>query len=358
MSHLFDNVVARLFGFRCIATLIIVIGAGLGASPLAFADDLAVAGGQDLEVAIDVKPIVVTKAPVRGLAKVTNPTGTNNTLTYSAPLVDTETSETIEYKVGDAAAVTKTVRVTPTTPLLSGGAMAASAKVLAALLVLAIILENALALLFNWRPFLELLNRKAVQPLVAFGVAYLFVRQFNFDATSALFTAYEGRTVSGGTIGLVVTAMVIAGGSSGVNRMLQSLGFRLPSATIDAKPTPPPTLGWIAVTLYRKKAIGPVHVISQFVSPTGQPGEAEVIGTITGSSIAGGTGLLGLLKRFARFFLRADGRFPSIGGASVAPGTYKVWLEGRGDKEILRTDPAWGPYAIAAGSLIDITLEL
>ncbi len=51
---------------------------------------------------------------------------------------------------------------------------------------LAVLLELALAIIFNWRPFIESFSARATRPLVSFGVALAFGVYFNFDAVTGL----------------------------------------------------------------------------------------------------------------------------------------------------------------------------
>ena len=101
-------------------------------------------------------------------------------------------------------------------------------------------------------------------------------------------------------------------------------------------------------------AVGRVYVVLQSISGTGVPGTPEVIGSIAGTTSAD-TGSAAGFRRFLGYFLSDRDRFPASGGHAVTPGSYKVWLEGA---EALRSDPAWGPYNLAKGTLIDIDISL
>jgi hypothetical protein len=84
--------------------------------------------------------------------------------------------------------------------------------------------------------------------------------------------------------GSILTAMIIAGGSAGVNRIFQSFGFRPTSAQ---EAPPPPHLAddqaWVSVTLLRDHAVGSADVLIK----------DAVAGTISGISSK---------RRFLRYF--------------------------------------------------------
>jgi len=96
--------------------------------------------------------------------------------------------------------------------------------------VLALLLESAFALLFNWRLFLEFFAGKAWRTPIMFVGALLVVEAFNLGPHARLFDAYNpasgGARSAGSWFTAILTAMVLAGGSAGVNRILVALGFR------------------------------------------------------------------------------------------------------------------------------------
>jgi len=134
-------------------------------------------------------------------------------------------------------------------PEVSGKALQTSFEVLVAALVLALLLESAFALLFNWRPFNALVVGRAWRTPIMLAGAWLVVSQFNFDLMAQLFDAYYPRSSNAassfGTS--FFTAMILAGGSVGVNRILTSLGFRSPVKDGEELPKVDEKLAWVAV---------------------------------------------------------------------------------------------------------------
>ncbi|EGT4255625.1 hypothetical protein D8W73_16365 [Citrobacter amalonaticus] len=98
--------------------------------------------------------------------------------------------------------------------------------VLMAAFVLALLMESAFALLFNWRLFQTFVVGRAWRTPVMLAGAWLVVSSFKLDLMAELFSAYRGFTVTGGMFTELLTAMIISGGSVGVNKILVGLGFR------------------------------------------------------------------------------------------------------------------------------------
>jgi hypothetical protein len=216
-----------------------------------------------------------------------------------------------------------------------------SGQVIVKLFVLAVLLESALALLFNWRPFVASLDGRAVKPLASFIAALVVVFAFQLHTVTDLLDTYGGEAMSrdGLFVSRIIEAMIIAGGSHGVNTMLRSLGFRaIPTAETEQKP--PPTEAWLSVGLHRKEAVGPVQVEAV---PGGH------LGTIHGTMRKAG---------LASFFLRDKGRLPQSGGKSVTPDTeIAVTVTGLGkDGRALTSSPQ--NVKLAPGALIDLEFTL
>ena len=267
-----------------------------------------------------------------------------NILVYIAPQRGLDGQKTtVSYKVG---ADTKSVVVTlrdPAPTLTDPRFYEASFKAIFVLFILAVLVESGLALLFRWRPFLDTFDSRSTNAVVALVFSYIFVQAFNLDITTALVNVYSGTKYPAGTAGLILTAMIIAGGSAGVRRILQTFGFRAPSPPNAPPPTPPVDEAWVSVTLIRKNAVGPVNV------QIGAPGTVAIAGTINGRGVR--RGLFG-------YFLRDKSRFPNSGGYRVVPGHYEIRLSGNDANGAQINPPAWGPAQIASRALIDVQFSL
>jgi hypothetical protein len=230
-------------------------------------------------------------------------------------IVDSGTKFSSDGKTCEPAAATvrHTFNVTvTTTPTVPAGALDESFKVLMAALVLAIVLENAFALLFNWRLFLEFFVGKAWRTPIMFVAALIVVYTFDLDLVSKLFYAYNPATASQAGLKMtwftrVLTAMVLAGGSAGVNRVMVALGFRSqinPEAQVARLE---PTEAFVAV-----RVVGAGQKLCQVnmdvVDPI-PPNTPRVLGFV------GGKGSLG--ARLKELFFTAVSRVPPSGGLKV-----------------------------------------
>lgn len=95
-------------------------------------------------------------------------------------------------------------------------------EVLAAVVVLSLLLERALAILFESRMMVKRLEGTSLKEIIAFVVAAVVCVRWKFDAISM--TVLTERT---SLIGEFVTAGVIAGGSKGSIKLFRDvLGFK------------------------------------------------------------------------------------------------------------------------------------
>ena len=101
-------------------------------------------------------------------------------------------------------------------PLLLGIKEYVVVEVLAMIILLALFIERALSVVFEWRPLLEKLDNKGVKEPIALVVSFAVVVSYKFDALAILFTN-ESNTY----FGYIVTAAVIAGGSKGAIKLFR-----------------------------------------------------------------------------------------------------------------------------------------
>jgi hypothetical protein len=97
------------------------------------------------------------------------------------------------------------------------------------IVVSAFILERALALVFEQDFFLALNKNNRfgwAKEFIAFGVSYAVCFDYKFDALSKLFST-DTNVLQPTNFGEVITAMVIAGGSKAVMKLMQGyLGIK------------------------------------------------------------------------------------------------------------------------------------
>jgi hypothetical protein len=289
----------------------------------------------------DISGTVANETAARGGTVTKTPSGT--TLIYMPPAGARELDDIVTYTLNGAAQPQITVNVRPLAPTLDSAKLYdASFKALFVLFILAVLVESGLALLFRWRPFLDYFDSRSMNSLVAFLFSLLLVRLFNLDISSQLISVYTDSSYTfdswKGWPGSLLTAMIIARGSAGVNRIFQTFGFRPTSSQEQPKkPELDQSEAWIAVTVLRDKSKGSVVVLIN----------DQAVDTISGSSPR---------YRFVRYFVRDKGRFPQTGGYSVPAGVeHKITVEDANDKKLNAT---WGPYKLGSRAIIDVELTL
>jgi hypothetical protein len=304
-------------------------------------DQITVQSGSTAVIATSDKPLKNTSGQVKGSLIVGESAGSPKpySLLYVAPKTSSGFVETVRYSNGTDHAVQVSVTSASESAIYSQ-----SFKALFALFVLATILESGLAVIFNWRPFVQLFDARGMKTIVSVAFALFFVTLFDFDILTRLVDLYSDAKQTSSVPCRFITALVLAGGSAGVNNLLVALGFRSVKTAEQTTPKPAATEAWVAIRLIRDKAVGPVFVLigTQGVTPA-------VAGTISGSSRD---------SSILRYFVRDYGRFPASGGHSVAPlQSYLIRLEGT-DKSGTRLTTTWGPYALAPGAIVDIALRV
>jgi hypothetical protein len=228
---------------------------------------------------------------------------------------------------------------------MSDNVYSASFQALFVLFILATILESGLAVIFNWRPFLLFFDARGVKTVVTVAFALTFVKLLDLDVVASLLKAYDQQHTYFSTWpSQILTALVLGGGSSGVNKLMVALGFRSVKTAEQVTPKPPKTEAWIAVALDRLKARGPVQVV--LIHDT----NSFVIGTISGSANK---------NFFSRLFLRDFGRFPTAGGHSVRLATeYKIQLRGFDEATNPIESAVLGPFMFDPGAIVDFEIRL
>jgi hypothetical protein len=329
--------------------------------------------GQETRLVTTKQALKVTAPPKNGTVRVVEEAGTFTLAYIPSAGIKEKTTDSLQYQMGsDPKSVTIAITIEPSTastdsgqkpapgqgnqgstgagpPPADPGAAAGfppgtydqSLKAIFVLFALAVVLESSLAVLFNWRPFVETFNSRAVRPLISFAVAFVFVRLFELDLMTKLVNVIKPANYPPNTSGQLLTALMLAGGSAAVNNVLVGLGFRQQRTPETAVPKPPPTQGWIAVSVDRRLAVGPVSV---YIGPPAAAGAKPPLAAVLHRSS----------KRGLRYFLADPGRFPRTGGYAVAAGTVvELHLEAaaEGDQTLQKK---WGPHTIAGGAIVDL----
>lgn len=339
--------------FRAIATGLLSALLVAGSGVAGHADDVpvtSIATGQSVVLATrdkEAEKLTLKSTNLKGSVVIReSATPPRYSLQYTAPQSASGFTENVVYQAGTTE-FTSAVTVSPSA--FSADVYEKAFRVLFVAFVVATLLEWGLAVLFNWRPFLLLFDARGVRTVVSVIFAYIFVTAFDLDIVRDLVAAYSGALPKSGFPSQFISALMLAGGSSGMNKVLVALGFREVKTAEEVAPRPPPTAAWISVSLTRALAKGPVDVL------VGPAPTLRVAGTIAGSSRS--AGVLWLLT----YFVRDYGRFPTAGGFAVTPGTaVTVQLRGTHKDTGDQIESAlWSaPDGLAAGAIVDLTLKL
>ena len=106
------------------------------------------------------------------------------------------------------------------------GTMDDVGRVLLVFLVLSVVFEVALTPIFNWRVFMAHFEERGLKTPITVILAFVVFWSYGLDIISDLLTALDkptGRSLGG----QILTALLIAGGSSGVFQVFTRLGIRM-----------------------------------------------------------------------------------------------------------------------------------
>ena len=226
-----------------------------------------------------------------------------------------------------------------------------SLRALTILLVMAVLIENALAVVFNWRVFLTYFSLRGVRTIISVAVSLFIVRTFGIDVIASLLDVYSSAKITTSLPSQLLTALILSGGSSGVNSLMASLGYRSKDREESVVPKLEPTQAWLSVRVNRKRSVGPVQVLVTKVDlPQDQPKPGAIAGTI------------GFRRpSLVELLLRNANRFPGNGGHEVVPDTvYQIGVIGRDADGKKLDDPLAGQlYCFAPRAIVDfeVTLE-
>lgn len=236
-------------------------------------------------------------------------------------------------------------------PASFGALFETSGSSLLKLFVLAILIENALAVLFNWRLFRAYFNLRGVKTLVMIVISLIAVFSFNLNIVAELLLQYDVdlSPEDSKLASQVLTALILAGGSSGVNDLMVKFGWRDANRAKEKTVTAAPkNQAWIAIRVSRTNAAGPIGVRLSQSSPQPAVLPDALAGTISNRSMAA-----------KDLLLHNKDRFPSSGGYVVTPGKeYSLSLDAvdaAGQSIPCSID---GKYVFADGAIVDLEVDL
>lgn len=224
------------------------------------------------------------------------------------------------------------------------------------LFVFAVLIESALAVIFNWRLFLEIFNGRGMRTLVAIAVSALVVKFSGINFLDQLAATMNGTlppvTPATGT-SFWLTALILAGGGSGVNRILVALGYRTEPPPTAVMVKPEEKRAWVSIRVIRDRAVGPIKV------------NVTAKGAVQASSPPALTAVLnssdqdGVWRRIVQVFFLDRTRMPPRSGWQVdSMQEYEIKVEASDSAQQPIACPINGTYRFAGGAIIDFVVKL
>ena len=195
--------------------------------------------------------------------------------------------------------------------------------------ILAVLIEVALSVLFRWRVFLRYAEGKGWKVPIAFFVSLAIVIAHQIDLPRDVVKAFGDTPALSKEVGFLISALIIAGGSSSVNSVFEKLGWRNPLAQQqEAEQERQKTQGrlWVQVT---------------------RPANTSSVGQLLTVSIDGVA--VGMMPP-------GQDNFGGQNGHTVAPGSHTIdvsWTDQAGSDQ-----KASKAVVVAAGATISETLTL
>jgi hypothetical protein len=215
------------------------------------------------------------------------------------------------------------------------------------LFVMAVLLENAFSIIFNWRVFLTYFSLRGVKTIVMVAISYLIVSWFNLDIVAALLSAYARQTVEPRFLSKFITALILAGGSAGVYNIMYALGYRSDRRDEEVNPRPPQNKAWVAVRAKRDQAAGEIFVTVREIKSAADKSPAPIAGQI------------GVRRpSLWELLVHNRNRFPQNGGYTVTPNVvYEITVEAKNSNgEPLKR--LGEPYVFAEGAIVDFDVTI
>jgi len=232
-------------------------------------------------------------------------------------------------------------------------------KSLLILFVSAILLESALDVIFNWRPFLQYINLRVARPVIMIGVSALAVGTFGIDTVNNLMHAYFPTAAEGAppfwSIPFWFTTLILAGGSKGIYNLLKRLGYRedLPDPT--QQKVPDVGKAWVSIRV-NPNSDGQCFIAMPDAGADPKGTAPVLVGAVRTAKARG--------SWFRTLFLRDYKRWPPSGGQEVDTSkeyTFNIFNA----SDLLPTPKpnaqpvaAIGPFRFADRAIVDFYVDV
>ncbi|RWE78114.1 hypothetical protein [Mesorhizobium sp.] len=246
-------------------------------------------------------------------------------ITYTAPPANDVGEVAIGYTEG--AERHNVILQVSAMPQADSSTIASAGTILAQMLVIAVVLESAFAVIFNWRVFLEFFDGRGIRTVVMFIGGWIVATLFHQDFVGSLFDAYLGATKSNAqhtTWGTqFLTALVLAGGSASVNQLLIALNMREVKTAESVSEKAPPDRAWVAIKVSGIVKGDAILVIDAGNGETPSSDAEHVVGVMPAA---------GVKERLLKYFWRDRYRVPMSRGFVVDPTKEYAFVIQRSNK--------------------------
>ena len=181
--------------------------------------------------------------------------------------------------------------------------------------IVVVFIESAMSAIFNWRVYRAIVNYRSMKMPVLWAVGLTVVSAYQYDIFNTIMVAATpGSAGTGNTLlTYAVSALMIAGGSSGINTLFLRLGIRSPIADEPVKPALSMTEAWLSVRVTRVTAVGPVQIAIEEVAGAAM---TPLVGSLQERTLG---------ERLREAFEADAMRFPSYGGWTMKAGqSYRI----------------------------------
>jgi hypothetical protein len=259
-------------------------------------------------------------------------------------------------------------------PAQSGGSGQATWNTLSGtllqLLAVVIVVESALAALFNWRVFRIAFNARALKTPVMFSIGLMLVLVTTYDPMRAIIAAdgiplvpkQTWSLFSQGTLTTILSAMIIAGGSEGIFQLLKKLGIRAPETNQDeaAAKALKNDQAWISIRATGVASSQPIQIGIEELNGADNTASDGLVYFYDHSHrppLAGSIDSRTVWQRVRAAFTADAHRFPSYGGRTVAADKpYRItatWISEEKPKSVGIFKGKFAPRA-----LIDLSVDV
>jgi hypothetical protein len=226
-----------------------------------------------------------------------------------------------------------------------------SLAALTILFVVAVLLESAFAVIFNWRVFLAYFSTRGIKTIIMIVASLIVVSTFDLDVVASLVATYTtpaGQTpvVDSRPVSMFITALILAGGSAGVYNIMYALGYRNDRREQEMEKTPTTGKAWVAVRVVNKAGARDIFVRIKRGNAAGGGSPAPIAGTVGGQR-----------QSLKELLFRNPDRFPQNGGYTVDSGfEYTISVTAVGpDGDLVAMGET---FVFADRAIVDFTAEL